>query len=58
MYLQGFLFSEAVARDKVLAVRDNVTQRAQEFLLRSQLSRPSKKIELAPVRRKRLTEAG
>ena len=56
MYLQGFLFSQAVPRDKVLAVRDNVTRLAQEFLLR--LSRPKKRIEHSPTRSKRLTEAG
>jgi EAL domain-containing protein (putative c-di-GMP-specific phosphodiesterase class I) len=59
MYLQGFLFSEAVARDEVLAVRDDVNRRTQEFLLRSQLSRPPKKrSKLSPVRPQRLTEAG
>jgi EAL domain-containing protein (putative c-di-GMP-specific phosphodiesterase class I) len=56
MYLQGFLFSQAVPREKVLAVRDNVTRLAQEFLLR--LSRPRKRIEHSPTRSKRLTEAG
>jgi diguanylate cyclase (GGDEF)-like protein len=58
MYLQGYILSHPVSRDRVMAARVEVSQRAQELLLSSPLIGPSNVIELPPPAVRRVPEVG